>query len=175
MRPQVPAPAAFPRANPPPVALRPLEAEPMPPLGPRPPLPEPPRPPAGRPESGEQGGGAMMGGSWGGGISPGSLEGISRLRLCLYGLAGTVVMLLLFAAYTYAMFDEEDAPRAVPGGNEGPGFGENGDRYFPCPRIVLCVEAAGARRLTGDIKICTCEPRQRSHHMAANSKSYLLD
>ncbi|XP_050029625.2 uncharacterized protein [Dermacentor andersoni] len=94
----------------------------------------------------------MVGGSWGGGISPGSLEGISRLRLCLYGLAGAVVMLLLFAVYTYAMFDEEDGPRAVPGGNEGPGFGDNGDRYFPCPRIELCVEAAGARLLTGDIK-----------------------
>ncbi|KAH7942884.1 hypothetical protein HPB52_002061 [Rhipicephalus sanguineus] len=133
MRAQVPPPAAVSKNNPPAVALRPLDAEPVPPLGPKEPaavFPDapPPAAPGHRDTSaaGDQGGGMM--GNFGGGISPGSLEGISRLRLCMYVMGAMAVLLLLFAVYAYAMFDDSGEPRAVPGVDTASGLGGNGDR-----------------------------------------------
>ncbi|KAK8762703.1 hypothetical protein V5799_026033 [Amblyomma americanum] len=96
----------------------------------RPAPPVPPRTPGaqGAEQGGAAGGGgAMAGGSWGGGISPGSLEGVSTIRMCLYGMGMMVAMFLLFGIYVYAMIDESDITRSVPPGDYLPGMG-NGNK-----------------------------------------------
>ncbi|KAH8037012.1 hypothetical protein HPB51_008338 [Rhipicephalus microplus] len=155
MRPQALPPGAVLKNNPPAVALRPLNAEPMPLPSPkddmmyrriRPLVPstnltpflyQDARPFLDAPPSGqrdatvaEQGGGMM--GNFGGGISPGSLEGISRLRMCMYIMGAMSVLFLLFVVYVYAMFDDSGGdPRAVPGVDNPVGLNGNdtGDAY----------------------------------------------
>lgn len=128
MRPPVQPPAGAPATaarGPAPVAPKPPpDGGPLPPLVPKPPA-APPRTPGvqGAEQGGAAAAGGMMGGSWGGGISPGSLEGVSTLRLCLYGMGMMIVMFLLFGIYVYAMIGDDDGTRAVPPGHYFPGDG----------------------------------------------------